>query len=235
MTRRTVLVPVLLLVAAVASMLAGAWWVCPAGACQVTDFDRTVLTAAHAARSPGADLFFEAITWFGSLATLLPLSLAWLVWRRPALGGRTAAFVLMAVVGAALLAHGVKLGFDRPRPDLFANWIGTPPDASFPSAHTLQALSFVLAVLLQPGLSWSPRVWPWAVLTAVVWVLAVAASRLYLQVHYPSDVVFGAIAALLWVMALRAWPGWTAWPLASSPPSPPSAPLDAAAAPRAER
>lgn len=229
MTRRTVMLPALLLGAAVASMLVGAWWVCPAGACQVTAFDRAVLTAAHAVRSTGADRFFEAITWLGSLATLLPLSVAWLVWRRPALGGRAAAFVLIAVVGAALLAHGVKLGFDRPRPALFANWIGTPPDASFPSAHTLQSLAFVLAVMLQPGLRWSPRVWPWAVLGAVVWVLGVAASRLYLQVHYPSDVVFGAIAAVLWVMALRAWPGWSAGPLAPAPT------LSAPAGPTAER
>jgi len=79
-----------------------------------------------------------------------------------------------------------------------------PEDWSFPSAHAAQVTAFALAWLLRPGAA--PGRIEIAVLFATV--TAVFASRLYLQVHFPSDVVAGALLATLWVLLLRRLPAW---------------------------
>jgi undecaprenyl-diphosphatase len=79
-----------------------------------------------------------------------------------------------------------------------------PDDWSFPSAHAAQATAFALAWLLRPGASpGRPEI---VVLFAAV--ALVFASRLYLQVHFPSDVFAGALLAVLWVLFLRRLPTW---------------------------
>ena len=168
---------------------------------QLPAWDHAGLALAHAVRTPWLDGVFAAVTWLGSLAVLLPLAL--LVWWRRR-GDRNAAFVALALIGASALGHMVKLVAARPRPDLFPPLIYMPADWSFPSAHALQVTAFALAWLLRPGAA--PRRIEIAVLFSAV--TAVFASRLYLQVHFPSDVVAGALLATLWVLLLRRLPAW---------------------------
>lgn len=167
-------------------------------------FDASGLAAAHAWRAGWLDRGFRIVTWLGSLYVLLPAALL-LAWHARGAGmPRAAAFVPAALLGAAVLARLAKLAIARPRPELFPPLIALPDDASFPSAHAMQATAFALAWLLRPGTR--PTVIP--VLAACLLVAAVALSRIYLQVHFPSDVAFGIAAALLWVLALRALPVW---------------------------
>lgn len=168
---------------------------------QLPPWDQAGLALAHAARAPWLDSVFVVVTWLGSLAVLLPLALLlWWWWR----GERSAAFVPLALIGAAALGHLAKLIVARPRPDLFPPLITMPEDWSFPSAHAMQVTAFALAWLLRPGNS------PGRIEIAVLFATAVAvfASRLYLQVHFPSDVIAGAMLATLWVLALRRLPAW---------------------------
>ena len=168
---------------------------------RILAWDQAGLALAHAARAPWLDSLFVVVTWFGSLALLLPLALlAWWRWR----GARSAAFVALALVGASALGHLAKLIAARPRPDLFPPLIAMPEDWSFPSAHAVQVTAFALAWLLRPGTS-PGRIEVAALITAAVVVLA---SRLYLQVHFPSDVIAGALLATLWVVFLRRLPAW---------------------------
>ena len=165
------------------------------------DWDHAGLALAHAARVPWLDALFTAVTWLGSLAVLLPLALL-LWWRRR--GERSASFVALALIGASALGHLVKLIAARPRPDLYPPLVPMPEDWSFPSAHAVQVTAFALAWLLRPGTS------PGRI--EIVIFLAAAAlvgvSRPYLQVHFPSDVIAGAILAALWVLLLRRLPEW---------------------------
>jgi undecaprenyl-diphosphatase len=164
-------------------------------------WDGAGLALADALRTPWLDTLFAAVTWFGSLMLLLPLALlAWWRWR----GERGASFVALALLGASGLAHLAKLLAGRPRPDLFPPLIAMPEDCSFPSAHAAQATAFALAWLLRPGRS--PDRSEIAVLSSAV--ALVFASRLYLQVHFPSDVLAGALLAALWVELLRRLPAW---------------------------
>lgn len=170
-------------------------------ATRLLDWDHAGLALAHAARAPWLDGLFYAVTWLGSLAVLLPLALL-LWWRRR--GERSAAFVPLALIGAAALVHLLKLIAARPRPELFPPLVTMPEDWSFPSAHAMQVTAFALAWLLRPGSS--PGRIEITVLLATA--AAVFASRLYLQVHFPSDVIAGAMLATLWVLALRRLPAW---------------------------
>lgn len=98
---------------------------------------------------------------------------------------------------AALIATAFKYAVDRPRPFVtypFLEKLSTGGSPSFPSGHTSDAFAFAIALSLC-----FPR-W-YVVMPAVLWALGVAYSRMCLGVHYPSDVLagalFGASAALL--------------------------------------
>jgi membrane-associated phospholipid phosphatase len=188
-----------------AVLVAGAHWVCPDGVCGVPWFDRAALRALDGLRGSLLDIAFGTLTWFGSLFVLVPAALL-VAGRQRAAGQsvRASVFVPLALVGAALGSRLAKLAVGRPRPDEFALLGAMPGDASYPSAHVMQAVAFVLAWLLRPGAA--PRVRE--AVAAAVLVAIVAVSRMYLQVHFPSDVLAGGAAAVLWVLALRCLPVW---------------------------
>jgi len=190
---------ILFWVGSLATLAGGAWAVCPQGQCAVPELDRMGLALAHAGRSDLLDTWMLAITWAGSLLVLVPLiALAALVLVRRG-RGREAGFIALSLVGASAFSHLTKLLVERPRPDLFAAWTTMPVDWSYPSAHAMQVTAAALAcafVFAQSRVRWG------VVLAGIV--LLVGLSRLYLQVHFPSDVAAGVIASVLWVEGLYA-------------------------------
>ena len=207
-TARRALLALLLAVGAVAALAAGARLVCAGDTCHAPAVDTAGLAGLHAWADRRLDPAVAALTWLGSIALLLPLA-ALLTWRwRRSVPGRVLAFLPLALLGATALAQAAKFLVARPRPDLFPALVAMPADASFPSAHAMQATAFALAWLLRPG----ARPGPLAAAAAGVLVLAVAGSRVYLQVHFVSDVAFGVLAAILWVLALRCLPVWSPRP-----------------------
>lgn len=162
----------------------------------IASWDHAGLALAHAVGTPWLDKFFAAVTWLGSLVVLLPLALAvWWRWR----GKRNASFVFLALLSSSVLVRVAKLIAERPRPEFFTTIIEMPDDASFPSAHAMQVTAFALAWLIQPGKS--PRIVE--IILLMIVVVLVGLSRIYLQVHFPSDVVVGVMFAALWVFFLR--------------------------------
>jgi membrane-associated phospholipid phosphatase len=166
-----------------------------------SNIDTALLSFAAAHRSEMLDEFFRGMTWLGSLYVLIPSGLALitlLAHRR----NRFEAWLLgMGLSGAALMAHTIKRILARPRPALYPLLIEMPVSDSFPSAHATHATAFFLCLVLIVRRQ-APE-WAWGVACAALVVVAsVAASRIYLQVHFPSDTLGGMVLGGLWVSVL---------------------------------
>ena len=176
----------------------GALQICGTGSCHALPTDIALLSALHTLRSPALDSFFVIVTWAGSLYLLLPVATVFALLDKRDGSTLQRWFVPLALCGTWLAVHSAKALVARPRPDLFDALITVPADGSFPSAHAAQITTFACAWLLRPGHRARPPVFA----ALLVTILTVALSRLYLQVHYLSDVLYGMVASALWVTAL---------------------------------
>ncbi|WP_052436823.1 phosphatase PAP2 family protein [Georgenia sp. SUBG003] len=161
---------------------------------QVSVTDRDAVLGAAGERSGALTTVMTTLTELGSVHTLGPLlavAAAWsVIRRRPP----RAVAALAASVGVTALVNLTKLLVGRHRPSLDPVLdVGSP---SFPSGHAAQsaAVLVVLAVVLT-GRGAARSV---ALALAVVLILGVGATRVYLGVHYPSDVLAGWLLGTLW-------------------------------------
>lgn len=179
-------------------------------ASEMFGFDKPILLAAHALASAGLNRLFIVVTNAGYLYGVVPfdivLVLALLFLRRR----RETVFALFAIVGSALLNVAAKHAFLRARPTLWQSIVHAN-GSSFPSGHAMGSMTLSLVLIL---LAWPTR-WRWPVVVlGALFVLLVGFSRVYLGVHYPSDILGGWAAALVWTFgvyglvfngALRPW------------------------------
>ncbi len=165
-------------------------------------FDRRAGALVHGESQPGLTQFMEVITTMGSplLVTMLSLVAAIVFWLKHM--RRQAAVLAIAIVGAAVLTYALKIGFHRVRPQPYFG-IAVPGSFSFPSGHSLTAICLygVLAYLVSSQFHRGfirAGIWTFA----IVMILLIGFSRLYLGVHYASDVIAGYSAGLVWVLVL---------------------------------
>ena len=131
-----------------------------------------------------------------SLLTLISVGYLWLQGMQ-----RIALFLLLAILGGLLLSLALKTGFDRPRPDLVSHgsMIYT---SSFPSGHSmLAAVVYLTGGALLAVVHAEHRVRVYLICCAVLATFLVGASRVYLGVHWPSDVLAGWAAGAAWAAA----------------------------------
>ena len=138
------------------------------------------------------------VTAFGSPGPLVFLTLAAVIYLLLRRRHRTALFVFLAVGGGQLLSSLLKLGFDRPRPDLVPHGM-TVYTASFPSGHAMMAaVTYLTLGALLARTETRRRLKAYIMLLALLLTLLIGISRVYLGVHWPSDVLGGWIAGSAW-------------------------------------
>lgn len=175
-------------------------------------FDRAILTGLHLYHTPLLDRFFVAVAIWGGAWGLLPLSVLVVVGLLAQKRRRAASFLFSSVGGAILLNLAAKQFFGRARPDL---WTALTPlkDFSFPSGHAMLSTAVFSALIV---ICWPTNArWPMLV-SGVLAIGLVALSRLYLGVHFPTDVAAGIVASVGWTGGLARllseksdFSGWT--------------------------
>jgi undecaprenyl-diphosphatase len=166
-------------------------------------FDRAVLLWIHntfAERLDGPMLIVTALCDYWVVLPLLAVAVTFFYSR----GWRLSAILLLvSTAGSAVLTTVLKSVFERARPELFDSGYHSS-FYSFPSGHATVAVGFygMLTVVLAYRLRGKAR---WAVaVSGFLVVLLIGFSRLYLGVHYPTDIVAGYLAALLWLVCVGA-------------------------------
>ncbi len=164
-----------------------------------TAIDLMVLQTLQSLRSPWADELMVYSTRLADTGVILALATGVLLFLFLSGHRRTAGYWLAAVLFSILSAYLLKLGMHISRPDVIAQ---RPSSFSFPSGHTLHAVVLYgfLSVLIARPLSDRWRWLPYSL--AGLLILAVATSRLYLGVHWLSDVAGSITLGLAWVALL---------------------------------
>ena len=169
---------------------------------QTEALDATLRKAVRQIHSPmWTSLFLAAtklgstiyLTIIGSAAGLFFIALRWF---RPLL------LFIVAMIGQAALHHGFKWIFARPRPPAMIAY-PVAEGFSFPSGHAVSGLCLyaTIALIVTARLE-SPALKAGIWISTVVLVFLIGVSRVYIGVHYPSDVAAGFLAAAIWTAAV---------------------------------
>ena len=160
-------------------------------------FDDPILLHAKALAGPGLDGFFVVVSklgYEGVIAMDVVLVLVLLALKH----WREASFAATAFLGSSLLNVGAKQFFQRDRPTLWES-ISPEDTFSFPSGHAMGSMTLAMTAIL---LAWPSR-WRWPVLVlASLFAVFVGYSRVYLGVHFPSDILAGWMAGTAWVVGV---------------------------------
>lgn len=166
-------------------------------------FDEPVLAWFHGLIDPVRTQAALLLSTIGGLEVMVGLAvlLTLLLWFR---SHREALFFAASMGGASVIMGLTKVVLARPRPELFPDvdyWQTASP--SFPSGHATGSAAFALTLFFVVR-RLAPR---WQLLAGVLgalFCLLVSASRLYLQVHYPSDILAGLTLGSGWVLGANA-------------------------------
>jgi undecaprenyl-diphosphatase len=164
--------------------------------------DRAVVQAMGRARHPISNAVVQGITFFGSVAGAGGISVAsiFLARHRPRLAWQ----IVAGAVGGAAAELGFKRFFRRKRPTLLAH-LENVGSTSFPSGHSMAAASLYLTLAFVASRSRRLRERRAALLTgAGALAASVGATRVYLGVHWPSDVLGGLTLGTAWACVAEA-------------------------------
>lgn len=161
-------------------------------------FDDSVMRWMGAHHSPGLDAVMLEVTALGT-GTVVMMVVAVAALFLVLTQHKYSAILLLASTFGGIVLNGVlKLGFNRPRPSIFMPAVHTV-SSSFPSGHAMSA-AIVYSTVAYLAARLHRRRWArWLVMTAALMLIAlISFSRMYLGVHYPSDVIAGVAIGLAW-------------------------------------
>jgi membrane-associated phospholipid phosphatase len=170
----------------------------------LAEFDERIATALHSRAIPPATTVAEVVTLLGGFPALVVVACVAVVLLARRRLRREALLVVLAIVGAQALTGVLKTLFQRERPS-FDDPVATAGYFSFPSGHALTAIAVYGAVASIVALRLrSPALRAACLAGAGLLVAAIGFTRLYLGVHYLSDVLAGWSMGLAWLLVAAA-------------------------------
>lgn len=172
----------------------------------VARFDQFFTSKIQSFRTPGLDFFMKGMTYAGGIIGVTVLTaVVFFILRKI---GRTddANFALAVTVGGALLANVLKFVLRRVRPEAVLALITQPLSSSFPSGHSMGSMCLALATIEAIVVAPTPDLLVKVVgcSLCLIYALLVGISRVYLGVHYPSDVIAAWLLAGAWISGTTA-------------------------------
>ena len=161
-------------------------------------WERALMLSIDRAVPATFDWLMLGLPWLGTNLTLLPiiaLVSLWL-WRKEGRGDLALHLVVVSL-GSLIMNAVLKDAFGRPRPDLWEHR-GQYAWSSYPSGHAIVCTSVFFAIAF---MFFRERHWRWPFAVAAILMIVILYSRLYLGVHWPTDVAGGCLIGLAWLAA----------------------------------
>ena len=210
-------------------LLAAALWAFFALASEMTEgdltgFDKTLLLSLRTPGDPSDPIGGPALeqvmrdlTAVGGATVLILISVAVVVALLIRRHWRSALVLALAVAGGQILSHLAKSFFDRPRPDLVPHGVQVF-SSSFPSGHSMMAtITYLTLAVMLARVEPDRRMKVFYLVLAALLSLAVGVSRVYLGVHWPSDVLAGWAAGSAWALMVALIAEWLDPPVSAGP------------------
>ena len=158
-------------------------------------FDQLAMNWVKNWHSPGVTLFLTVVTEMGGvigvgIGTAVAVAGYWLTRHNKA-----ALLLLFSVAGAVVINLTLKGIFQRERPNFWEHFV-QESGYSFPSGHAMASAALAIALIF---LLWRTKARWWVVGVGLSYMLLVGISRMYLGVHYPTDIVAGWCVSFIWV------------------------------------
>lgn len=161
-------------------------------------WDVSILLAIHASAQTSLDTWVRILTKFGTIWGVYPAAIVLMLILLLLKQWRSLTYILITLPGCLLLNRMAKILMHRARPHLWESTFPPEPEFAFPSGHAMASMVFVTVLII---LTWGRR-WCWLVaMLGGAFVIAIGWTRLYLGVHYPSDILAGWMMAIAWAIA----------------------------------
>jgi undecaprenyl-diphosphatase len=168
-------------------------------------WDVPVLLAVHSTANPQLDVVVTMLTKLGVFWGVFPIATVTALVLFNRRRWRSLTYLIVTLLGSIIINRTAKVLLHRVRPHL---WESPAPefDYGFPSGHAMSSMTFVAVLVI---LTWGSR-WRWLVLiVGTIFVLVIGWTRLYLGVHYPSDILAGWMVSVGWAVGvsliIRLW------------------------------
>lgn len=159
------------------------------------EWDIAILEAINTRATPAGDQIVLALTDLAGpifIPIIAVILIGFFIWTKEAYNGL---YLFLTLGGTFLVNTALKLYYQRTRPELWELLV-EEQSFSFPSGHAMISMALALSLIVLVFHSY----WRWpAILLGLAYILAIGYSRLYLGVHYPSDIVGGWVASTVWV------------------------------------
>jgi membrane-associated phospholipid phosphatase len=163
------------------------------------NWELPILLTIHDQTGEKLNLLAEILTRLGSFKITTPIIIGMalsFLWSKR---WNYSLYTIMTFLGAITISYTGKIIVHRARPHLWELVYQIGSDYSFPSGHAMSSMSFALVLII---LTWNSS-WRWLmIIFGSLFAISIAWTRLYLGVHYPSDIVGGWMIALAWSMVV---------------------------------